>query len=103
MLWYVITHLIAAALRPLLWAALAVLSIAFVITVPARLWLLYVDPGASARTIAMLHWATGVLLVGLLLAGRTLPLLGRMLGRMRRRQVAPHRSRSVGARRLMRH
>ena len=65
MLRYVVADLIAGLLRPLVWAALAVLAIAFVITVPARLWVLLVDPRASADAMAALNWMTGVSLAGL--------------------------------------
>lgn len=77
MLRYVVADLIAGLLRPLVWAALAVLAIAFVITVPARLWLLFVDPRARAQTSAVLNWATGVLLVGLGASRWGLPVLKR--------------------------
>lgn len=65
MLRYIFANLVAGLLRPLVWAALAVLAIAFVITVPARLWMLLVDPRASAHTIVALNWTSGVLLAGL--------------------------------------
>ena len=65
MLRYVVADLIAGLLRPLVWVALAVLAIAFVITVPARLWMLFVDPRPSAETIVALYWTMGVLLAGL--------------------------------------
>lgn len=110
MLQYVIAHLIAGVLRPLVWAALAVLAVAFVVTVPARLWLLYVDSEASARTITALHWAAGVLVVSLWLARWVFPLFGRMLGHLaasvwrqqRLRPVASQRSRADDARRFVR-
>lgn len=84
MLKYVIANLIAGVLRPLVRVALAVLATAFVITVPARLWMLFVDPRASAHTIAALNWTTGVLLACLWASRWVLPLLARMVLSTRR-------------------
>ena len=84
MLRYVIADLIAGLLRPLVWAALAVLAIAFVITVPGRLWMLFVDPRASAQTIAALNWIAGVLLAVLRASRWVLPVLGRVVPPRRR-------------------
>ena len=69
-----VANLIARLLWPLVWAALFVLAMWFVVTVPARLWLLYADPHAETATLTTLNWATGVGLaaVWLLLKVRTL-------------------------------
>lgn len=56
----VVANLIARLLWPLVWAALFVGAIWFVVTVPARLWLLYVDPRADTTTLTVFNWATGV-------------------------------------------
>lgn len=58
----VVTNLVAAVLRPLMWAGLFGLAVWFVVTVPARLWTLYIDSHASAGTVSALNWATGVAL-----------------------------------------
>ena len=87
---YVAANLIAGVLRPIVWAAFVVFAIWFVVTVPARVWVLYVDPRASGGTIAVLEWGTGVLLGSGLLFWRLLPSiwrmrrLGRSPGRVRR-------------------
>lgn len=87
MLRYVIADLVAGGLRPLVWAAFAVLATAFVITVPARLWMLLVDPRASSQTIAAMNWTTGVLLAGLWASRWVLPVVGRVVMHMRRQRV----------------
>ena len=56
----VVANLIARLLWPLVWAALFVGAMWFVVTVPARLWLLYVDPRADTTTLPVFNWATGV-------------------------------------------
>lgn len=61
---YVAASLIAWLLRPIVWGAFVAFAIWFVITVPARVWVLYVDRHASAGTIAMLERGTGALLAG---------------------------------------
>ena len=58
----VVANLIARLLWPLVWAAVAVLAAWFVVTVPARLWLLYVDPRADRTTLVALNWGTGIAL-----------------------------------------
>lgn len=70
----VVANLIARLLWPLVWAALFVLAMWFVVTVPTRLWLIYVDPAADRTTVSALNWATGVGLAGtwLLLKARRL-------------------------------
>lgn len=87
---YVIAYLIAGVLRPLVPAALAVLAIAFVITVPARLWILFVDPRASAQTIAVLNWTMGLLLAALGASRWVLPDPGRVMRHVRRRRPTQH-------------
>lgn len=87
MLRYVVANLIAGLLRPLVWAALAMLAAAFVITVPARLWMLFVDPQASAHTTAALNWTTGVLLAGVWVSPWLLPVLGYVVGHVSRRRA----------------
>ena len=59
----VVANLIARLLWPLVWVALFVGAMWFVVTVPARLWLLYVDPRADTTTLTALNWATGIALV----------------------------------------
>lgn len=83
MLRYVVADLVAGILRPLVRAALAVLAIAFVITVPGRLWILFVDPHASADAISVSNWIAGVLLAGLWI----LPVLRRAVVHARRRRA----------------
>ena len=61
----VLANLIAGLLRPILWAALFMLAMWFAVSVPARLWVLYVDTHASGATISTLNWATGVGLVAM--------------------------------------
>ena len=56
----VVANLIARLLWPLVWAALFVSAMWFVLTLPARLWVLYVDAHAGAGTTSLLAWATGV-------------------------------------------
>ena len=56
----VVANLIARLLWPLVWTALAVLAAWFVVTVPARLWLLYVDAHASQTTLVALNWVTAI-------------------------------------------
>jgi hypothetical protein len=56
----VVANLIARLLWPLVWAVLAVLAVWFVVTVPARLWLLYIDPRADQTTLMALNWTTGI-------------------------------------------
>lgn len=70
----VVANLIARLLWPLVWAALFVGAVWFVATVPARLWLLCVDPRAEMTTLTTLNWVTGIALVGawLLLKARRL-------------------------------
>ena len=78
----IVANLIAGLLRPLIWAALAILAIIFVISVPGHLWVLYVDPRLSAETTSALKWMTAVVLAGAWLGIRLL--------RHRRYQRAPH-------------
>lgn len=56
----VVANLFARLLWPFVWAAVFVLAMWFVVTVPARLWLLYVDPSADTATLTVLNWATGI-------------------------------------------
>ncbi len=73
MVQYIFANLIASLLRPLVWAALRVAAVVFVITVPARLWTLYVDPRPGALVVRALTWGVAaVVAVGWLLvvAGR---------------------------------
>jgi hypothetical protein len=55
---YLFALLIAPLLRPVLNAVLILLAIAFAVTIPARLWVLYVDPRPSDHLISMLNVAT---------------------------------------------
>jgi hypothetical protein len=66
----VVANSIARLLWPLVWAALLVLAMWFVLTLPARLWVLYVDPHADARMTSLLIWATGIGLAATWLAFR---------------------------------
>ena len=59
----VVANLIARLLWPLVWVAVFIGAGWFVVTVPARLWLLYVDSRADTTTLTALNWATGVVLV----------------------------------------
>ena len=56
----VVANLIARLLWPLVWGSVAVLVAWFVVTVPARLWLLYVDPRADPATLMALNWVIGI-------------------------------------------
>jgi hypothetical protein len=89
----VVANLLAGLIRPIVWAALFVLAMWFVVTVPARLWLLYVDAQASAATLSTLNWVTGVGLGAFWLAWKTRAV---QRGRSRRRHAEttdPHRAR----------
>ncbi|HET7583497.1 MAG TPA: hypothetical protein VFK13_01235 [Gemmatimonadaceae bacterium] len=60
---YLFAYLVAPLLRPIFNAVLTLLVVAFVITIPARLWALYVDPRPSEHIVAALNVATFALLV----------------------------------------
>ena len=79
---YVVANLIAWLLRPIVRAVL-VLATWFIVTIPTRLWVLYVDRHAGARTLEGLSWATAILLLGLWLLPRI------MASVMRRLRAAP--------------
>ena len=59
---YLFALLIAPLLRPVLSAVLILLAVAFAVTIPARLWVMYVDPRPSDHLISVLNVATFVLL-----------------------------------------
>jgi hypothetical protein len=60
---YLFALLIAPLLRPVLNAVLVLLAVAFAVTVPARLWVMYVDPRPSYHVISVLNVATSALLL----------------------------------------
>ncbi len=55
---YLFALLIAPLLRPVLNAVLILLAVAFAVTIPARLWVMYVDPRPSGHLISVLNIAT---------------------------------------------
>ncbi len=67
---YLFALLIAPLMRPVLSAVLILLAVAFAITIPARLWVLYVDPRPSGHLISVLNIATFAFLVCAVVARR---------------------------------
>lgn len=67
---YLFALLIAPLLRPVLNAVLILLVVAFAVTIPARLWVIYVDPRPSDHLISVLNVATFALLLCVVLAWR---------------------------------
>ena len=70
MLKYLFVLLVVPALRRLVVLAAMLMAAAFLVTIPARLWLLYVDPGLSDCSIIVLNSTTSGCLVGLVLGRR---------------------------------
>lgn len=60
---YLVALLIAPLLRPVLNAVLILLAVAFAVTIPARLWVMYVDPRPTDHAIAFLNVSTFAFLV----------------------------------------
>lgn len=60
---HLLALLLVPLLRPVFGAVLLVLLVAFAVTVPARLWVMYVDPNPSYKMIAVLNVSTFVLLL----------------------------------------
>ncbi len=65
MLEHLFVLLVAPIVRRLVTAALAVILAAYLVTIPARLWVLLVDPRASECHSIALNAATTGLMVGL--------------------------------------
>ena len=65
MLEHLFVLLVAPIIRRLVTAALAVILAAYLVTIPARLWLLLVDPRASECHIIALNAAATGVMVGL--------------------------------------
>ena len=65
---YMFALLLAPLLRPVFNAVLLLLAVAFAVTVPARLWVMYVDPRPSYHLISVLNVATVALLLCVVLA-----------------------------------
>lgn len=63
MLRYMFALLLAPLLRPVFNAVLLLLGVAFAVTIPARLWVIYVDPRPSYHLISVLNVATSALLL----------------------------------------
>lgn len=67
---YIFALLLAPLLRPVFNAVLLLLAVAFAVTVPARLWVMYVDPRPSYHMISALNVATFASLVVVVAAWR---------------------------------
>ena len=67
---YVLALMLAPLLRPVFNAVLLLVVVAFAVTVPARLWVLYVDPRPSYHLIAVLNIATFTFLACVVAAWR---------------------------------
>jgi hypothetical protein len=87
MLRYVVANVIAWLLRPIVRAAFLVLGAWFLVTIPARLWVLYVDRHAGTQMVERLTWATAIVLLALWLLPRALA----FVARHRRRGHSPAR------------
>lgn len=70
MLKHLLVLLIAPIIRRLVAISVAVILAAYVVTIPARLWVLYVDPRASECHIMILNATTSGFLIGLALGRR---------------------------------
>lgn len=60
---YLLALLLTPLLRPAVNAVLLLLLVAVAVTVPARLWVMYVDPRPSYHLIAVLNAATFAFLI----------------------------------------
>lgn len=60
---YLLALLLAPLLRPIFNAVLLVVAVAFAVTIPARLWIMYVEPQPSYRMISGLNIATSAFLI----------------------------------------
>ena len=70
MLRYLLPYLVAPLLRRVLAVLLILTVLAVAVTIPARLWMQYVDPRPSGQTIIALNVATFVCLLGIVVARR---------------------------------
>lgn len=62
---YMFALLLAPLLRPVINAVLLLLVVAIAVTVPARLWMMYVEPRPSYHLISVLNVVTFAFLVGI--------------------------------------
>lgn len=67
---YLVALLIAPLLRPVLNAVLILLAVAFAVTIPARLWVMYADPRPSDHLVSVLNVTTFALLLCVVVAWR---------------------------------
>ena len=70
MLEHLFVLLVAPIIRRLVTAALAVILAAYLVTIPARLWVLLVDPWPSECQIIALNATSSGFLIGLLVGRR---------------------------------